>query len=190
MANQEYDPRVIRILIEESASKADLKTYSADLIELSTVVSASMGIEEGQPGYIAEKYLDSLYRDSGNAIKKSENLRKNSQLINTLLKYVGAHSYDEYKESQAKNLVNLPVPAENNSSNSPDGRPGKPFDMYDLLARQLPSFIGLTPLIVLLGFSVYTSLFEDKIGSMTLVGIVSFIMVGISLFPCWHSPIW
>lgn len=180
MANQEYDPRVIRILIEESASSADLKTNSTDLIKLSNVVSAALGIEEGQPGYIAEKYLDSLYRDSGKAINKSENLRKNSQFIDTLLQYVGAQSFDEYKESKAENLIGLSELTENDYSVIPDGRPGKPFDMYDLMARLLPSLIGLVPLIILLMFTIYTSLFENKIGSMTLVGIVSFIMVGFS----------
>ena len=180
MANQEYDPRVMKMLVEEAATKADLKTNSTDLIKLSTIISSEMEIDEGQLGFIAEKYLDTLYRNSLNAIAKGEMLKKNSQLIDTLLSYIGENSFEEYQESHASNLVDLSELSENDSSNSPDGRPGKPFDMYDLLARLLPSLIGLTPLIVLLVFSIYTSLFEDRIESMTLVGIVSFIMVGIS----------
>lgn len=180
MANQEYDPRVMKMLVEEAATKADLKTNSTDLIKLSTTISTEMEIDEGQLGFITEKYLDTLYRNSLNAIAKGEMLKKNSQLIDTLLRYIGVNSFEEYQESNAVNLVSLSELSTNDSSSNPHGRPGKPFDMYDLLARLLPTFIGLTPLIVLLVFSIYTSLFEDRIGSMTLVGIVSFIMVGVS----------
>lgn len=167
----EYDPRLMRFLVESLAKKFHSQTNAASLNSLAITLSTKSESENQPP--IGDSYISKLYKESQTAIDKGEPIVKEDKMINALVhftEYENLISLQEtFDKTLSKHIIDNPTGQKKRSNE-------QPLDEYEIRARLLPLSIGLLPITTLLASVPFIKSLNEN---LTIIEISLILILGI-----------